>query len=67
MVLSAGLANPSFPPHARPQTLPANASHAGQAPTGRMINNGGSQWLGLVVGATPSFVPIKQILVWMSE
>lgn len=53
MVLSAGLANPSVPPHARPQTHPANASHAGQASTGRMIKNGGPQWLGLAMGATP--------------
>lgn len=45
MVLSAGLANPWVPPHARPQTLPANASHAGQASTGRMIKTGGPQWL----------------------
>lgn len=56
MVLSAGLANPWVPPHARPQTLPANASHAGQASTGRMIKTGGPQWLELDMGACHSIV-----------
>lgn len=47
MVLSAGLANLSGPPHQRPQTHPAHRLPRGPAPT-LWIETCGPQWPGLV-------------------